>query len=747
MKNKIYILAIITLIGIGTTKINIYADDINLKNTSYEKESGENLYIINRIGSNNPCVVNDKSEILYNSLFEDEEISILSDEYDKKQTLIRIARSGEDKIVNNIEYDDGETVTYETMSERNIYYDKNGNIVDMNDDNIFINYIYNNYAIENNYNSQSYTIARIFDLKEKKYVINDNELNVIISENNNLIGKKLVLNNDNKEYKYFLLDKDLNVIKELSRDEYEDLNGKEYENYIYTDNDVKFGVKHNLWYILDDDDKLLSKAYDCESIGMANFQNSRQRPIPNKYDYKDIIFYRIKDSQITYFTLEKDIYTKNINDEYDKYGNLNTNSSLYKNHSIYGRRYSDDETFVVGENNCYAFLDVEKEKAYVYSLDTYKVVATMSSIVDNRNNIKVDVKYRNKFYIDDIYLYGKYVMCKYQDKISDSYYPYINIENGFGCEVLNKDKINMVEPKRYIRNDSKYPYQIVVDIDSESTVKVLYNTYIDMKVFENNDKYIIALQKEYTVDNEYLEIYDLYDENYKLLYANVKNITQVSDVMSFERYKMQKPLRDFNDGKLYNEYRTIINFDNDVLFECDTKIKNGVDYSIGYFYSGNGYVVARHKKENGKNVIVDHIELFDSKKKKFIDIDNIKNFDYENYANEKILYVYTDRETYIYKHVDGKSKLLKRFDKPLAYDYRYTFASDDDSVKSIYAFIDKENNLYSLFDSDFNLIGEEYKNIQIENKYYCYINGFKIYVCDTDNNVKASIDYFNFFND
>ncbi len=747
MKNKILMLAIIILIGMGATKNRAYANDVSSKNISDEKGSGENLYIINRIGSNNPCIINDKSEILYNSLFEEEEISIISDEYDKKQKLIRIVRSGEDKIVNNIEYYDGETETYERMSRRNIYYDKHGNIVDMDDDDIFINYIYNNYAIENNYDSQSYTRARVFDLKEKKYVTNENELNVIISENNNLIGKKLVLNGDNKEYKYYLLDKDLNVVKELSNDEYEDLNGKEYENCIYTDNDVKFGKKHNLWYILDDNDKLLSKAYDCESISMANFKKYRHSPIQNKYDYKDIIFYRVKDNQLTYFTLEKDIYTKNIYDEYDKYGNANTNNSLYKNYYIYGRRYSDDETFVVGENNCYAILDVEKEKAYVYSLDTYKVVATMSSIIDTSHNEKLDAKYRNKFYIDDIYLYGKYVMCKYRDNISNSYYPYINIENGFGCEVLNKDKINMVEPKCYIRSDPKYPYQIVVDIESESSVKVLYNTYIDMKVYENDNKYIIALQKEYTVDNEGLEIYDLYDKNYKLLYANVKNIVQVSDLMSFERYKMQKPLKDFNDGKLYNEYRTIINFDNDVMFECGTRIKNGVDYSIGYFYGGNGYVVARHKQEDDNNVIVDHIELFDSKKKKVVDIDNIKNYDYTNYVNEKILFVYKDRETYIYKQVDGKSKLLKKLTQPLVYDYSHVLTSDRGIAKEVYTFINKENNLYSLFDSDFNLIGEGYKNIQIEDKYYYYINGFKIYVCDADNDVKASLDYFNFFND
>ena len=747
MKNKAIMLIVVVLMAIVVIKYNIYSDVISSKSTLDVNENTGDLYIVNSIVNSNPCVINGKSEVLYNSLFENEEISIISDDYSKEQILIRIVRTGEDKIINNVEYDDGETETYETISRCNIYYDKNGYIVDMDDDNIFIDYIYNNYAIDNNYEPLSYIEARIFDLKEKKYVENENGFNVIVCENNSLIGKKLVLNGDDKEYKYFLLDKDLNIVKELTSDEYEDLNGKEYEQYKYTDNDVKFGTKHHLWYILDDNDKVLSKGYNCELIGMANFQGNSNSPIRNKYSYKDIIFYRVNDNQITYFTLEKDIYTKNICDEYDKYGNVNTNSSLYKNYNIYGRRYSDDETFVVGENNCYAILDVKKEKAYVYSLDTYRVVATLSSIVDNSYNEEVDVKYRNKFYIDDIYLYDNYVMCKFIDKVSDSYFPYINIKSGLGCEVLNKENINIVKPKRYIRSDSKYPYQIVVDIESQSNVKVLYNTYIDMKVFENNDKYIIALQKEYTVDNESLNVYDLYDKYYKLLYANVKNILQVSDVMQFERYKKQKPIKDFNDGKLYNEYRTIINFDNDVLYECDIRIKNGVEYFARHFYDGNGYVVATYKKEVDNSVIVDHIDIFDSKKKKVVDIDNIINYDFINNTNEIILFAYTNKETYIYKLIDGTTNLLKKLDKLYAYDSSYIFANDDSSSKIVYTFINKENNLYSLFDRDFNLIGGDYRGIQFGNSYYYYLNGFKIYVCDANNNVKANLNYFNFFND
>lgn len=749
MKNKVCIFVLLILIGIGVINYNAYSDDVDLNSTIGVDSSDDNLYLISDIKNFKNCIVNDKGEIAYISLYDDD-INIIHDEYTKKPALIKVERIGERKITETTDYGDGDIYTYDTPSRRNLYYDKNGNLVDMQDDDINIDLVYNNYAIDNYLGAPESLLfnkgVKIFDLVSKQYVKDDIGFNGIVCENKNLFGKKLVLVDGVKKYKYFWLNDDLSVKKEIASDEYEDLNGKNYEDHRWTDNDIIFGIKHNLWYILNDKYELLSDGYDCEMIGMANFQGG-YKPISSKYDYKDIIFYRIKDNKITYFTLQKDIYTKDINDEYDKYGN--TSNSLYKNGDIYNRRYSMDETFVVGKNNCYAILD--GENAHIYSLDNDTIVATISSIVDYRDNENFEMKYRNIFYLDDIYLYGPYVMCRYNDNISDSGIDYINSKNGFGVNILNKGAINMVKPLRFVKGNHDAQYQNIVDVDTQTGLKILYNKYIDMKVFESGDKYVIALQKDYTEDNEYLEIYDLYDKDYNLLYANVKNIKQETGLLAFERYKIQKPLKRDNDGKLYSEYRTIINFDNEILYECDINIKSGVIYNIRYtgLYDIIECVVASHYKEENGHRELEYKELFDSKKKKIIDVPNITDIEFHKDGGKTLLIAYTSKETYIYELVGEKFDLVKKLNEPYKYDYGWGFTTSEDGKDStgFYRFINVENDLYSILDKDFNLIGEHYKSIEFGSGYYYYLNGFKIHICDFNNKEKAVINYFNSFED
>lgn len=587
-------------------------------------EDNNNLYLISftDLPEFKQCVVNDRNEIVYKSIDNNEVVSILVDEYFKKPSLIQVY----------VDYGDP---YYK-------YYDSNGKLVDMEDDNININFIYNNYLIQNSYPLYSKIGAKIYDLDKKKYINNEENINIFLFENNHLFGKKMILSEGQKIlYQYYLINNDMSIDKKITKEVYENLNGKEFQDYRFTGKDIKFGFKHNLKYILDDDDKILTDGYDCDYIGLANFQQSK--PLDYKYNYKDIIFYRIKQNTITYFTLEKELYTKDIIDEWTTNGE--TDNPIYKNNKIYNRRYSEDETFVVGENNCYAIL--KDDVALVFSLENDSPIATLSNIVDNSNNEYIDDKYRNIFYIDNIYLYGNYVLCIYYDNISNTYYDYVNINNGFNANVLNKDSINISSPKRFVVNykDNAYKPYRVIDIEKGKSVKFLYNKYVDMKVFTYDGKYIIALQKENTIDDND-EFYDLYDNYYNLLYANVTNIVQYYHLLSFESFRFNDEIDNYNEGELYNRYVSIINFDYEKLFESNYSNLNGIKYRLytpGY-KSEKVYIVAAHYKDGS----VDYEELLDEKKNKVLNLSHIKDHRFIYYGNEIIMFAHTLNDTYIY---------------------------------------------------------------------------------------------------
>ena len=732
--NKILILELIIII---LFTINNYAYISNY-DLNYEiNEDGGELYIV-RLG-NVPnfklCVVNDKSEIVYKSVY-DEVVLIIKDDYSKKPSLIKVDRIGEK--INN---DNSDSDTYTENSERLLYFDKNGQLIDMGDDDIDINFIYNDYAIDNKIVLSDDELT-IYDLKNKRYINNDIGLSEITFINNHLFGKKIIKNDKDIFYKYFLLNNDMSINKEITIDEYVDLQGIKFHDYIYTDNDIIFGVKHNLKYILDKHYELLSDGYDCDYIGIANFQQSK--PLDYKYNYKDIIFYRIKQNTITYFTLEKELYTKDIIDEWTTNGK--TDNPIYKNNKIFNRRYSEDETFVVGENNCYAILN--DDVALVFSLENDSPIATLSSIVDNRNNEYIDDKYRNIFYIDNIYRYGNYVLCIYYDNVSETYYDYVNINNGFNANVLNKDLINISSPKQFVVNykDNAYKDHRVIDIEKGKRVKFLYNKYVDMKVFEYDNKYIIALKKENTIDDNY-EFYDLYDNYYNLLYANVTNIVKYYHLLSFDTYKFNDKVNEYNKEKIYNNYTTIINFDYEKLFESNYNNLNGIKYSLNTpgYKSEKVYIVAAHYNDGKK----EYEELLDEKKNKVLDLSHIKDHRFIDYGNEIIMFAHTLNDTYIYKLTNGKLDFVKRFKgyyTPESNDVLDEY-DNDNYIKKLRQVKNENNGTYSLLDENFNIIGDGYKNLEFGSGYYYYRKGFKVYICDFNNDVKAVISYFNSFED
>ena len=729
MKNSIANILLSIFVAIVTVNSIIYAN-----NTSNVDKV--NLYIVKDIPNFKNCVVNENSEIVYTSLHQ-ETIDIISDEYTKDAVLIKLDRTEKNKTNRTIDDENDDTYFYSDTINRYLYYDAKGNLIDMKDDNISIGIVYNNYAIANINDDYQKGIAKIFDLKSKKYIKNNENLTMIMYENNTLFGKKPVSKGNKKTYKYYLLNDDLSVKKEITSDEYEDLNGKVYEKEVHA-RDIIFVTKHNLTYILNENYESLSEGYDCETIGKANFYE--KNPIRDKYDYKDIIFYRIKDNQITYFTLDRDIYTKTINDKHvDGYAY----NDLYKDNRIYKRRYSIDEDFVVGENNCYAMID--KNKAFVYSLETNTMIATVSSIVDYTNNEEVALIDRHIFYIDDIYVYDGYVMCRYYDNISKRFIDFTNVDDGYGASVLNKDSINLVTPKRFVLKRVNETFHSVVDADI-GTVKILYSNYIDMKVYEHEGKYIIALQKAYTIDDD-SKVYDLYDKDYNLLYANVMGIEQTLDLFSFESYKIQKPMKTYNDNKLYSVYRTIVNFDNEVLFESDIREKNGIRYSLGYFGIKHNIstIIVGHYKDGKK----EYEELLDKNKKELIDIKGITRHFYSEYEEYTILSVHTQDETYIYRIQEGKLIFIKKLSGVY---YQESVSNLDDILSSnklpiIMVFYNHLDGLYTIFDNDFNIIGEKYKNIWFERDYYYYRKGFKIYICDYSNDEKAVISLFNSLED
>ena len=732
MKNKIIIFlsSFFIFICIIYSSNNVIA---KIKENSVD--SSENLYILEI--QNKTVVVNDKNKIIYKQNYQNESIEIIKDDFDKKPSLVKVVRWGESQ--NEPDYYDYYN------AKKTVYIDKTGDIINIETDEDYINYIYNNYAIINNYDDQSYDEAEIFDLNNKQFLENTYGFNVIVKENDILFGKKLVPTIDSREYEYYILDDNLNVIRKITRYEYEDLNGKDYEDCIYTDNGIIIGIKHDKKYILDENRKALSEGYICDGLFMANFTSYGNHPLKNKYDYNDIIFCRIKDNQMTYFTLEKDIYTKTIYDkyDYDRYGNVDMywwdgSNVSFKDNYIYGREYSLDESFVVGENNCYAILDKEKYNAYIYSLHDDKVVATLSSIVDLRNNEEYEMKYRNIYYIENIYLYGRYVICDYNDIISNSHFKFINAKNGFGSEILGKERINILNEKKFVRETYGKPYQYVVDVESETYLKTLYNKYIDMQIFENNGKYIIALQKEYTIDKEYQEFFDLYDVDFNLLYANVGEVSKALDMLYFESYELNKGKGDSN---LYTIKKTIINFDKEILFECYEKNKSGVDL----FLLGNGIIVKRYSSKDTSGKIksdYDYLELFDSRRKKIVNIPNITNYEFYENDNDNILFIYTKEKTYVYNFNGKKFTLKKIINEPLE-DYYYR----EKNGKKYYIMINSKNNLYTLLDDDFNIIGENYRFIHFYNdEYYYYIDGSNVYISDY-NDVKVIINYYQFVND
>ena len=157
----------------------VFVIDNNVYSKTLTTDVNDKLYLISDIPGFKNCIVNDKSEIIYTSLF-DEEITIVYDDILDKPALLKIKRYGEKLITNTISYDDDITDIYKTRSERYCYYDVKGNIVDMQDDNIDINYVYNGYAIDNNFDEQDYTEAKIFDLNYNNYINNNMGLNIII---------------------------------------------------------------------------------------------------------------------------------------------------------------------------------------------------------------------------------------------------------------------------------------------------------------------------------------------------------------------------------------------------------------------------------------------------------------------------------------------------------------------------------------------------------------------------------------
>lgn len=202
------------------------------------------------------AVINNKSEIIYIQTYDEEDISIMYDKKDNVSSLICIYRTGEE--IKTKYYENGES--YDNISTRYIYIDKTGKELKTDFDDCYFDLIYNNYAIDNNYDINNYGIAKIFDIENNKYIENEIKLKIIVCENNHLFGKELILEGNNKKYKYYLLDDDINIVKEISESEYEDLNGKDFENCQEVfDYHLEIGEKHNLKYILNEKRENLSK--------------------------------------------------------------------------------------------------------------------------------------------------------------------------------------------------------------------------------------------------------------------------------------------------------------------------------------------------------------------------------------------------------------------------------------------------------------------------------------------------------
>ena len=299
MKNKIFWFIFQILILISIFWCSIYSKNIdnvkeiiNTKNASIDKnENFYDLYVIDYNSNGQKLVANNKNEIVYKQGNFDEDIVIIRDDLKNEPSLIRIYRSGEMVIYDDPDVDE----EYENIWNKEnedigyIYYDKNGNLINLGDDYLYINFVYNNYAVINNFDSNSYERAKIYDLNKKKYVQNIDSLSYVEYKNNYLFGRRLSLINDKRDYENFLLDENLNVVRKITYDEYQDLNGEEYEDYDFHE-DIIIATKHNNKYILDRNYNLLSKPYNVDVLQVANFTDFYWGALKNNYNYDDYIF-------------------------------------------------------------------------------------------------------------------------------------------------------------------------------------------------------------------------------------------------------------------------------------------------------------------------------------------------------------------------------------------------------------------------------------------------------------------------
>ena len=590
---------------------------------------------------------------------------------------------------------------------------------------------------EYNYNK---IYKKVYDINNEKEIELEKSFNNIVVKNNNVIG---IINEKEKVYNktYFHLDNEFNIIKELNEREYKKLikdvtkSYDEVTGYIYRDEIIEatyslaeydsFRIvrEDKYMYIVDDEDRLLSKKYECDDIILMN--SSR-----NCANINEVIFVREESDKFIFFNVENDLFTTDVLFVYENPLNI-----YYVNPATV--------KYIIGENGCYAI--IEDNNVNIYNFVSQIYITSIPFVKIGENN--------KRFYFNDFAVYGNFLSGKYVEESDfkfryggtrNSYYPYTNVDvhDPFLYRIINKNRtyvaheehIKVLDGKCEVIQDRNTKKIYVINNENLKIIKELPS--IDVKGFESfecGDKTL------YRVNHD--EDCDLYDEELKLIEKNVN-------------FVCGKELIVYKKSDIENNYECIImNSDGEFI----NKFYGFTDRKNLLFIVGDDereYAVVTLYDANGKDI---HKTITYS----------------ENYKNGKELPCFylsscheiSDGRYYLFNDgnrsfiVDNNVNVVKEFDVLLGipeYENTQSYNIPKGSDKMLYYFYyKKDNKLFNLlFDYKLNTILDEEREIP-DDKYgrfkvkfyddcFSFVKDMIFYVLDYDKNIIFKSDVSNF---
>ena len=482
-----------------------------------------------------------------------------------------------------------------------------------------------------------------------------------------------------------------------------DKNDRELGSYTCKNKDSNKCIVAKSDYSLDKFERVLSVYEDGSEL-------EKSVPIYNdKYvfvkDGEEIFIYDIEEKKSNEnFQLIKSYSSKDnlvvVENKDNLYGLIKINENDYE--------YLIDCTYTylgVVNNELEYLVATDKDKTYVIDSNNKKLSPSITSTIMNANASYVVVKNNNTY---KLYDYSN------NEKLSD--YEYIG---------LNGEIISLVNNNRLYLMDNK------LNKLYEEGIKLPNNDYVKKYIYDKDNK-LKETKKAYEVTvSEGVVSVNIDDET--------KNINLADVTLSANLAYMN-----YFDGKLYfysdQEKKDLIG-----KYECQNKNSSNLDkcyvYNTNNMYSGiynNQYVFIFDNalSANGK------IYLYDIKNSKTKGTYNMIEFLDNSALNSTVQPVFTNSLFIKAKVASGDNKgnlgILEIASDKASGKIEFKYKSIDKTSNNYYLLINVDDS-YSIYDSNFIKISNEFDYIKTFDKYYVGINNKKLDIYEYDKNKQMGI--------